>query len=199
MNISIVLIFIIMYCLCMFNPAIEMCKKKTGADLRRLGSMDASTNNAIKVLGRLLGALVIAGNILKIVISFYIAKLIAGWINIDVATTAFKSAVILGCMIGHCFPAIYKFNGGKGTLEFITLMALLSPKYVLVCVASGLVILAITRVVAKGTLAGCVLYLILSVIIGCDYLPALAISLAIILYRHRENIQRIMNKQEETI
>lgn len=199
MNIRIILIFVITYCICMFNPAIILCKKKTGTDLRRLGSMDASTNNAIKVLGRPLGIVVIIANILKIVASFYIAKLLAEMFNIDVTSSIFKTSIILGSIIGHCFPAIYKFNGGKGTLEFITLMALLSHKYVIVCAIVAIITILVTKVVAKGTLAGCLLYLILSIILGCDYLPALFISLAIILYKHKDNIQRIMNKQEEKI
>ena len=161
--------------------------------------MDAGVFNTTKVLGRPLGILVLITNVLKVIISYYIARELAIWLGIDITTSAFKSAVILGAMLGHCFPAIYKFNGGKGIFEFITLMTIFNHKYVIVCVAIAIIIIAITKVIVKGTLAGCILYLILSIVMGCNYMPALVISLAIILYRHRENLQRIKYKQEEKI
>ncbi len=199
MNIYIFLIFILVYIICMFNAAIILCNKKTGVDIRRTGSMDAGVFNTVKVLGRPLGVLVLITNILKVIVSYYVAKLVAIWFNLDITTSAFKSAVILGTMLGHCFPAVYKFNGGKGIFEFITLMAIFNHKYVIICVVTSIMIIALTKVIVKGTLAGCILYLILSIVMGCNYIPALVISLVIILYRHRENLQRIKYKQEEKI
>lgn len=199
MNICYVLIFIVVYIICMFNPAILICKKKTGVDIRRTGNMDAGINNAFKVLGRPLGGLVVILNVLKIFLSYYIARIIGQYLEINIASSLFESTVILSAMIGHCFPAIYKFNGGKGIIEFWTLMSIFNPKYVAICIAAGLIVVAFTKVMAKGNLAGCVLYLIISIVMGCSYMWALVISLCIILYRHKDNINRIRNRQEETI
>lgn len=199
MNIYYVLIFIVVYAICMFNPAIIICKKKTGADIRRTGNMDAGINNAFKVLGRPFGTLVIILNVVKVLLSYYLAKIIGTYLDINVTSSMFESIVILAAMIGHCFPVMYKFNGGKGIIEFWTLMCIFNPKYVAICVAAGLIVVAFTKVIAKGNLAGCILYLVISVIMGCSYIWALVISLCIILYRHRDNINRIRNRQEETI
>lgn len=199
MNINMILIFIIAYFICMFNPSIIICKKKTGEDIRRVGNGDASIGNTFKVLGRPLGICILILNILEVICSYYIATIIARYLNVDITLNIFKTTVILGCMIGHTFPVIYKFNGGKGIIHFITLMAIFNYKYVVICIAIGLIIIAITKVVAIGNLVGCMLYLILSVIYGCGYIPAIVISLIIILYKHRENIQRMKNRQEETI
>ena len=199
MSINIVLIFIVVYIINMFNPSIIICKLKTKEDIRRLGCMDASVYNSFKVMGNFIGILVLILTVLKVFLSYYIAKFIAIYFGENIASTMFESTVILACMIGHCFPAIYKFNGGKGIIEFIILMSIFSTRYVAVCVIVGIIIIAITKVVAKGTLAGCILYLILSLILGCSYIPALIISLLIVLYKHRENIERMINRQEKTI
>ena len=199
MSINIVLIFVIVYIITMFNPSIIICKLKTKEDIRRLGNMDASIYNSFKVMGNFTGILVLLLTIFKVVLSYYVAKFIAIYLGENIASTMFESTVILGCMIGHCFPAIYKFNGGKGIVEFIILMSIFSTRYVAVCMVVGLIVIAITKVVAKGTLAGCILYLILSLILGCSYIPALIISLLIVLYKHKDNIQRMINKQERTI
>ena len=164
MSINIVLIFIVVYIINMFNPSIIICKIKTKEDIRRLGCMDASVYNSFKVMGNFTGILVLLLTIFKVVLSYYVAKFIAIYLGENIASTMFVSTVILGCMIGHCFPSIYKFNGGKGIVEFITLMSIFSTRYVAVCMVVGLIIIALTRVIAKGTLAGCVLYLILSLI-----------------------------------
>ena len=49
-NIYTVLTFLFTYFVCSINPAIEICKKKTGQDIRKLGSGNAGSANAMRVL-----------------------------------------------------------------------------------------------------------------------------------------------------
>ena len=55
MTVYMVVAFIITYLICSVNPAIEICKLKTGEDIRKLGSGNAGTANAMRVLGKPLG------------------------------------------------------------------------------------------------------------------------------------------------
>ncbi len=199
MNIALILIFIVVYFICMFNPSIIICKKKNGIDIRKLGNMDASISNTFKVLGKPLGVVIAIIEILKTVISYYIAILLAKYFEVDITSSIFKTTVILAVMIGHCFPIIYKFNGGKGILEFMTLMSIFNYKYLIISIVISLLVIAITKVLAKGVLIGCLVYLILALILGCSYIPALIISLCIILYKYKDNIHRIITKQERKI
>ena len=50
MNFYTVCIFIITYLICSINPAIIICKLKTGEDIRKLGSGNAGTANAMRIL-----------------------------------------------------------------------------------------------------------------------------------------------------
>lgn len=45
-----ILTFLFTYFICSINPAIEICKKKTGQDIRKLGSGNAGSANAMRVL-----------------------------------------------------------------------------------------------------------------------------------------------------
>ena len=64
MTVYMVVAFIITYLICSVNPAIEICKLKTGEDIRKLGSGNAGTANAMRVLGKPLGTVVIICDIL---------------------------------------------------------------------------------------------------------------------------------------
>jgi len=198
MDVQIILLFVVTYILCMFNPAIEICKKKTGQDIRRLGSMNAGTANTMRVLGKPLGILTMILEFCKVYIAYFIVSKLATFLGEDINTSLFQSMFILGVIMGHCFPAMYRFNGGKGITEAIALMLIFDPKYILICAVIGGIVILVTRIVSVGALIGCILYFIISIVMGCNYMVALCITLVIIIYRHRANIQRIFARQEKT-
>ena len=72
MSINIVLIFVIVYIINMFNPSIIICKLKTKEDIRRLGNMDASVYNSFKVMGNFTGILVLLLTIFNLFLFPYI-------------------------------------------------------------------------------------------------------------------------------
>lgn len=194
-NFYTVCIFLVIYLICSVNPAIIICKKKTGEDIRKLGSGNAGSANAMRVLGRLLGLVVVILDIAKVFLSYYIAIFISKLFNHEIDVT-FKTIFILASVIGHCFPVYYGFRGGKGVIVGITVMAILEPQTAIICVISGLIVMLFTRTVAIGTLSGLVLYVIIALVTGHEYLTAVIISSLIIMFKHRQSIQRILTKQE---
>lgn len=194
-NFYTVCIFLVIYLICSVNPAIIICKKKTGEDIRKLGSGNAGSANAMRVLGRLLGLVVVILDIAKVFVSYYIAIFISKLFNHEIDVT-FKTIFILASVIGHCFPVYYGFRGGKGVIVGITVMAILEPQTAIICVISGLIVMLFTRTVAIGTLSGLVLYVIIALVTGHEYLTAVIISSLIIMFKHRQSIQRILTKQE---
>lgn len=196
MTFYVILIFLLTYLICSVNPAILICKKKTGEDIRRLGSGNAGTANAMRVLGRPLGIVVILLDIGKVYLSYFIASWITKKFGYTTEMTTFKNVFILAGMIGHCFPVYYKFRGGKGVVVGMTLIAILDTKHVLICVVVALIIMAITRTVAKGTIVGTLLYFLISLFTGSDCIIVVAIATSIVLFKHRASIQRILARQE---
>lgn len=195
-NLYTVLTFLIVYFICSINPAIEICKRKTGEDIRKLGSGNAGTANAMRVLGTPLGILVIILDEVKVFVSFFIMLLISKLFGNSVDTT-FKTIFILASIIGHCFPIYYGFRGGKGVIVGITTVAIFDPTNAVICIIAGLLVLLFTRTVSMGTLAGSILYLIISFVNGYDYIVAVLIAEAIVMFKHRSSIYRILTKQEQ--
>lgn len=195
-NLYTVLTFLIVYFICSINPAIEICKRKTGEDIRKLGSGNAGTANAMRVLGTPLGILVIILDEVKVFVSFFIMLLISKLFGNSVDTT-FKTIFILASIIGHCFPIYYGFRGGKGVIVGITTVAIFDPTNAVICIIAGLLVLLFTKTVSMGTLAGSILHLIISFVNRYDYIVAVLIAEAIVMFKHRSSIYRILTKQEQ--
>lgn len=190
-----VVIFLIAYFICSVNPAIIICKIKTGEDIRRLGSGNAGTANTMRVLGKPLGVLVTILDILKVLITLFIVRKITEIFG-EGMTDNLKSPIILGVIFGHCFPVYYGFRGGKGVIVGITLISVLDPRTAIICIISALLVMAFTRTVSVGTLAGVVLYIIIAVVMQYEYLFAVIVSAIVVVFRHRQSIQRILARQE---
>ncbi len=195
MNLYTITIFLITYLICSVNPAIIICKKKTGEDIRKLGSGNAGSANAMRVLGKPLGTIVVILDIVKVLVAFFICVKVSNIFKEDIGKTL-KSVFIVATVIGHCFPIYYKFRGGKGVIVGITASLILDKKITFICIIVGLVIILISKTVAMGTLSGLGLYLLMIIIMATEYTIPVLISSVIVMFKHRMNIQRMLAKQE---
>lgn len=193
-----IVLFLSCYLICSINPAIEICKKKTGKDIRDLGSGNAGTTNSIRVLGRFWGTVVFILDILKTVISYIIVVLLCKIFSnqLDIAA---KSMFLIGSVMGHCFPVYYSFRGGKGVVTLLVASLFINRQIAIVCIVAGLIILLVTRTVSKGTLSGTLLYVIMVFVMMPEYILPVLIASLIVFFRHKENIIRIMNKEEKKL
>lgn len=195
MSIYTIFIFFLVYFICSINPAIIICKLKTGEDIRKLGSGNAGPTNCMRVLGKPLGVLVILLDALKVYIAYKLLILFNGIFKEELNETL-KSAFILGCVVGDCFPAYYKLRGGKGIVVGIVVMMLLDFQSAIICFVSSAVIIMFTKTISVGTLAGLLLFVIISIITKKEYIISVIIVALIIMFKHRSNIYRIFTKQE---
>ena len=198
MTVYMVVAFIITYLICSVNPAIEICKLKTGEDIRKLGSGNAGTANAMRVLGKTLGTVVIICDILKVFISLAIVYVIGKIFKQDISVML-KSVFILAAIIGHCYPIYYKFRGGKGVIVGMTTAFILDAKTALICMIVGVIVILITRTVAMGTLIGTIVYVVITIFSVKECVIPVIIACSIIMFKHRANIKRILTRQEEKI
>ena len=198
MTVYMVVAFIITYLICSVNPAIEICKLKTGEDIRKLGSGNAGTANAMRVLGKPLGTVVIICDILKVFISLAIVYVIGKIFKQDISVML-KSVFILAAVIGHCYPIYYKFRGGKGVIVGMATAFILDAKTALICMIVGVIVILITRTVAMGTLIGTIVYVVITIFSVKECVIPVIIACSIIMFKHRANIKRILTRQEEKI
>lgn len=169
----------------------------SGVDLRGYGSGSIGTTNALRVLGWRLSVAVFVLDFLKGLIPVVIGRAfgLPEWLValVGVATVA-----------GHCWSPYIHFRGGKGVATGAGAAFGLFPwLLVLVPIMAGIV--ALTRYVSLGSIltsiAASALVLVLALTGNASWAFWVAITgiSAIILYKHRSNIQRLLSGTENRI
>lgn len=181
-------------------------------DIRKQGSGNAGTTNALRVLGWKAGILTFAGDVLKCVIAFLIVFYLYRGSDCRPLLTMYAGA---GVTLGHNFPFYMHFKGGKGIAVMAGLVVVNSfwhlPWSLLlipVTLACFLIPVAATRYISVGSLAAYTVFLAEMILIGqwgwFDMDPGRCIELYIVLglmtvlawYRHKANLRRLADGTE---
>lgn len=194
-----IIIFLEAYLLCAINPSIILSKKVLKQDIRTLGSKNAGTTNAIRTMGKRVGAIVFCLDILKVLVSYVIymilTKICQEPINSTLSTTFMFASVL-----GHIYPVYYSFKGGKGVAVFLVSSLLVDIRAATICVLVGLVIISITRLVSLGSVCGTILLCIIALFMNTNYnFILLLITASVIIYKHIPNIKRLINGTENKL
>ena len=169
-------------------------------DVRNFGSGNLGGTNTGRVLGKKAGASVMCLDILKVVFAIFITS---HFTNSEITTvwTGFAAA------IGHCYPIFAGFKGGKavatlgGYVVGISIFSFGSAWYVIFPLSLFLICLKITKWVSLSSMVAAVS----SAIQICVMVDSMSTKIAsilfaiLVIYRHRANIERIMNNTENKI
>jgi len=164
-------------------------------DVRDFGSGNSGTTNAIRAFGKKVGAMVFAGDVLKGIIAVLIGGAILGEVG------RYLAGVFV--IVGHNWPALLNFKGGKGVATTIGVMIIISPTATLICFVVGITIAFITRMVSLGSIIGMILGPIVILLVERPlnfniFLFCICVA-AMSIYRHRENIKRLMQGKENKL
>ena len=110
----------------------------------------------------------------------------------------FITATGFAAMMGHCYPLWLGFRGGKGVATALGVFLVVDPASAVIAVAIFLVLVAITRIVSLGSLAGAAsLPLSLWLFERSDAAVTLGIAGAVlVIFQHRDNLGRLWRRQE---
>lgn len=168
-----------------------------GADLRKVGSGSTGTTNALRTFGVKISVLVLLGDILKGALPVILARWFDGspWVI---------GAVAVLTVVGHCWSPFIEFDGGKGVATGGGALIALQP-WVALAVLLMIAIVWWTRYVSLGSiLTAASIGVALSIAALWDRTPpAIAIAAiviaAIIVWRHKANIKRLLDGSERRI
>ena len=166
---------------------------RAGRDIRNEGSHNTGASNALRVLGLKGGALTFLGDFLKALAAVLIGKAIAGQ----------EGGMIAGlCVVlGHNWPVFFKFKGGKGIACSAAVLITLFPLYGLIAAALCLLVIWICRYISVGSLTMLASFAVM-ILFTQPFWPAgvwALILLALGVYRHRSNLERLKNGTENKI
>lgn len=202
---------VIAYLLGSISFSIIFTKKLAGFDVRQKGSGNAGSTNVLRTAGKKPAILTLICDILKGVISILIAFAIGKILEYDVGKSAILIQIAGICVIiGHTFPIFFGFKGGKGVATSLGILLIINWQIGLICLVFALVLIILTRMVSLGSIAAAILFPVLCFFISNNYLVGdsstrlsylvFGIIIAVmVLFNHRENIQRLTNGQESKI
>lgn len=162
-----------------------------GVDIRQHGSGNIGATNVARNLGKTAGTITLILDVLK---GFLPA--LAGTILLESAAWG----LILGgtAMLGHSFSPFLGFKGGKGVATSLGFVLGATPMLALGGILAFIVCMLGTRWVSLSSIVAVVIVVILAAIAG--YPPevtfVLAVLASIIVVRHLENVQRIIEGRE---
>jgi len=179
-----------------FNGAVIVSKYILRDDVRTHGSGNAGLTNFYRTFGGFLTLVVILCDVLKAVLAI--------WIATDIINSPLSAVILakywagLWCLLGHMFPCMFHFKGGKGILSGGTIVLMMDWRIALVVWGGFLVLAVLTRYVSLGSCwAGASFPFATWFVYQDGLLTILAVVIGgLILWQHRGNIVRLVQGKE---
>jgi len=100
-------------------------------------------------------------------------------------------------VLGHMYPVWLKFKGGKGVATGLGVIAALNWPTGLIAFVLWLPLVFYTRISSLSTLIICAIIPFILAFLGhTDLVPVVTTIIALVIYKHRENIRRLINRTE---
>ena len=188
------------FCGC-FNGAVIVSKYILHDDIRTHGSGNAGLTNFFRTFGGPLTFAVILCDVLKAVIAILAGSFLVGALIVDDAPVLVmaKYWAACFCLLGHMFPCMFGFKGGKGILSGGTIAIMLDWRLALLVWGGFILLVALARFVSLGSVYAAGAFPVGTwLFVSHDpVIMAMAVFLgALIIWMHRANIKRLLSGTE---
>lgn len=192
MSLWVIVLAVAAYLAGSINTAVWVARAR-GVDIYAAGSGNPGASNVMRTLGKGPAGLVYLGDLAKGFLPAVAGALAWGW------PEAF--AVGLFAVIGHCYPAYHGFRGGKGVATAGGVLLATVPVVVVTLAAIYILIVGITKISSIGSLSMAALAFPSVAVAGVRgwALGWWAITIALIVWRHRGNIARLLGGSEHKV
>ena len=157
-------------------------------DIRDVGSGNIGATNVLRTGNKLIGYFTLILDVLKAVIPVL-------YVKFNFPELVYISS--LSAFIGHVFPIWLKLKGGKGVATYVGILFSLNYFLGIVFIFSWLIIFFISKYSSLGSILSSLLIPIF-IFLNSSYENQyfFIIMFVLILYTHRENVKRLINKEE---
>ena len=167
-------------------------------DPRSYGSGNPGATNVLRSGRKKAAALTLLGDALK----GLVAVLLARWLQSHfVLADEVVAAVAVAVLVGHMWPLFFGFKGGKGVATALGVLLALSWPVALICAAVWLVMAFGLKISSLAALTATVISPLAAMFLvqQPSWQAAIAVIAALVLLRHRSNIQNLLSGKESKI
>jgi len=165
-----------------------------GFDIRGKGSGNIGATNVLRTLGPVPAVLTLLGDVAKGYVAVRAAEVIG-------PEPVWGAAGAVLAVVGNCWPVFLRFKGGKGVATALGAFLALTPRAILLAMAVWIVLTVAFRYVSLASILACVGLAIGAWLFG--YAPMYAVAAAcaatLILWRHHENVKRLLSGTERRL
>lgn len=185
-----VLFILLAYVIGSIPSALIVGKVGYNIDVREHGSGNLGATNTFRILGKKAGTIVLIADILK----GTIATILPVLFGFDL----YLLIIGLGAVIGHVYPIFARFKGGKAVATSAGIILGVNALLFAIIIASFVIVLLISKYVSLASMTAGVVGVVVSLFIAQDIVLTIVLGLLaiFILYKHRQNIVRIIRREE---
>lgn len=188
------LIFILAYLIGSFPSGVIIGRVFCHKDPRDAGSHNIGTTNSYRVLGPIAGTAVLFLDILKGTLAASLPLIF------HIPNHALVLIVGLAAVVGHAYSIFLHFTGGKAVATSAGILLAYNPLFFVIASTIFISVILITSMVSMASILGPLMIAILSFYTHDWLLGSIAtLVLLFLVYRHRENLQRIKNGTENLV
>ena len=168
-------------------------------DPHSYGSGNPGATNVLRTGKKLAAALTLAGDCGKGVAAVLLARYFAADFGVGTAGIAL---VALAVFLGHLYPVFFRLKGGKGVATALGILCAINLWLGLATLATWLAIVLIFRMVSLASIVAAVFapfYTAWLFGTASALLPGVLAIAALLIYRHKENVQRLLDGSESRI
>lgn len=167
-------------------------------DPHSYGSGNPGATNVLRTGKKLAALLTLAGDAGKGWFAVWLAQRVAVDFSLNETTLA---AVALAVFIGHLFPIFFRFQGGKGVATAAGILLAINLWLGLATLATWLIIAVFFRYSSFAALVASIFApFYTAYLFGFTaYFPAVFVMCVLLIWRHRENITKLMNGTESRL
>ena len=160
-------------------------------DLRDIGSGNIGATNVLRTGSTPLAAATLILDCLKATAAILVARAI--WPDSDIAAAA-------GALIGHLYPVWLRFRGGKGVATLLGVLIALLWQAAIIFAVAWIALFLLLRYSSVGGMGAAISAPITAFLLGRqDLMPLLAGFALLIVWKHQENIRRLIAGTEPKV
>lgn len=186
-------------------PTGFLVAKARGVDIRTVGSGNIGATNVFRILGKAAGIFVLLADAAKGWLAvFVVARLVAGWFYPESGSTAqewFALCAGIAAILGHNYTCWLHFKGGKGIATSAGVLVALVPVPLLIVLGVWISVFALSRYVSLASISAAFTLPFAAWAFGESrtIIVVTAALAALAIYKHKANIQRLLNGTENRI
>ena len=167
-------------------------------DPRSYGSGNPGATNVLRSGRKKAAALTLLGDALKGLVAVLLARWLQSHFGLSDEVVA---AVAVTVLVGHMWPLFFGFKGGKGVATALGVLLALSWPVALICAAVWLIMAFGLKISSLAALTATVISPLAAMFLvqQPSWQAAIAVIAALVLLRHRSNIQNLLSGKESKI